>query len=117
MEVSNQEIKSILEKMVRSDRKDWSQKLEDTLWAYRTTYKTPIGMSSYRLVFGKPCHLPMEFEHKAFWTIKRYNMNLEEAGAHRKLDLQELEEIRNETYENELIYKERMTNKSLEKLL
>ncbi|XP_052725945.1 uncharacterized protein LOC128194397 [Vigna angularis] len=106
-EISNREIKKILEKIVQPNRKDWSNRLDDALWAHMTAYKAPIGMSPYRVVFGKMCHLPVEIEHRAYWAVKTCNFSMDKAGEERKLQLNELDELRLEAYENSKFYKER----------
>nr|GEX04859.1 reverse transcriptase domain-containing protein [Tanacetum cinerariifolium] len=89
------------------NRASWSEKLEDALWAFRTAYKTPIGCTPYKLVYGKSCHLPIELEHKAYWALKHVNFDLKIVGDHRNLKLNELNELHDQAYENFLIYKEK----------
>ncbi|XP_057719719.1 uncharacterized protein LOC130934148 [Arachis stenosperma] len=107
VEISNRELKRILEKTVGNSRKDWSKKLDDALWAYRTTFKTPIGMSRYQLVSEKAYHLTVQLEHRAFWALKMLNFDNQAAGERRLLQLNELEEFRSQAYENAKIYKEK----------
>ncbi|CAL9225176.1 unnamed protein product, partial [Arabidopsis halleri] len=107
VEISNREIKAILEKIVGTTRKDWSAKLDDALWAYRTAFKTPIGITQFNLPYGKSCHLPVELEYKAMWAVKLLNFDIKTAEEKRLIQLNDLDEIRLEAYENSKIYKER----------
>jgi len=107
VKVSNKQIKAILAKVVGISRRDWSTKLDDTLWAYRTAFKTPIGRTPFQLLYGKCCHLPVEVEYRGMWTTKLLNLDIGTAQEKRSLDLHELEEIRLESYESSKIYKER----------
>nr|GEX47531.1 hypothetical protein [Tanacetum cinerariifolium] len=107
VEVSNRGLKRNLEMIVGENRASWSNKLEDALWAFCTAFKTPIGCTSYNLVYGKACHLPIKLEHKAYWALKHANFDLQTAGDHRKVQLNELNKLRDQAYENSLIYKEK----------
>nr|GEU36376.1 reverse transcriptase domain-containing protein [Tanacetum cinerariifolium] len=86
------------------NRASWSDKLDDTLWAFRTAFKTPIGCNPYKLVYRKACHLSI---YKAYWALKHCNFDLKSMGDHRKVQMNELNELRDQAYENSLIYKEK----------
>ena len=108
VKLANREIKTILMKVVNSNRKDLSLKLLDSLWAYRTVYKTIFRMSPYHLVYGKACHLSVEIEYKAWWAIKKLNLEMGRTGLKRLLDLNELEELKNDAYFNSKIAKDKL---------
>ncbi|GJV34895.1 reverse transcriptase domain-containing protein [Tanacetum coccineum] len=108
VEVSNRGLKRILESTVGKNRASWSDKLDDALWAFRTVFKTPIGCTPYKLVYGKACHLPIKLEHKAYWALRHCNFDLKSAGDHRKVKMNELNELLDQAYKNSLIYKEKM---------
>nr|GEX80098.1 reverse transcriptase domain-containing protein [Tanacetum cinerariifolium] len=100
-------LKNLFARFVGENRASWPNKLDDALWTFRTAYKTPIGCTPYKMVYGTACHLPVELEHKAYWSLKHANFELKTVGDHRKIQINELNELRDQAYENSLIYKEK----------
>ncbi|GKC50039.1 reverse transcriptase domain-containing protein [Tanacetum coccineum] len=94
VENTNRALKRILEKTVKDNPPVWSRKLDDALWAFRTAYKTAIGTTPYRLLYGKVCHLPFEIKHRAYWALRSCNLNLKITGEKRFLQFHELDELR-----------------------
>ncbi|GJS35902.1 reverse transcriptase domain-containing protein [Tanacetum coccineum] len=76
VENTNRALQRILEKTIKDNPAIWSRKLDDALWAFRTAYKTPIGTTPYKLIYGKNCHQPFEIEHRAYWALKNCNPDL-----------------------------------------
>ncbi|GKC76041.1 reverse transcriptase domain-containing protein, partial [Tanacetum coccineum] len=107
VEVSNRGLKRIIERTVGENRASWSDKLDDALWTFHTAFKIPIRCTPYKLVYGKACHLPIKLEYKAYWALKHCNYDLLTAGNHQKVQMNELNELLDQAYENSLIYKEK----------
>jgi hypothetical protein len=107
VKTSNKQIKNILHNSIHEMGREWKDKLPEALWAYRTAYTTPIGMTPNQLVYGKTCHLPVELEYKSHWAIKKWHIDLPTVGVKRQMQLGELEELREKAYHNAMMYKEK----------
>jgi hypothetical protein len=94
VESTNKVIEAILTKTVKESRKDWSNRLLEALWAYRTTWRNTTGFSPYELVYGKSVVFPVEFEIKTLRTALAANLDLTDAQTARLQQLNELEEKR-----------------------
>ncbi|GKA02713.1 reverse transcriptase domain-containing protein [Tanacetum coccineum] len=107
VENTNRALKRILENTVKDNPAIWSRKLDDALWAFRTSYKTPTYTTPYKLIYGKNCHLPFEIEHRTYWALKNCNPYLITSDEKRMFQLHELDELRHQVYENSRLYKAR----------
>ncbi|GJW14833.1 reverse transcriptase domain-containing protein [Tanacetum coccineum] len=72
---------------VNGNRKEWADKLDDALWAFRNAYKSPIGSTPFRFVYGKASHLPIKIKHKVYWALSNVNLDLDAARKHRKVKI------------------------------
>ena len=87
---------------------DLSRRLDDALWIYRTEYKSLIGMYPYTLLYGKVCHLTVEFKHKAIWAMKKVKIDQNEVAVQRLNGLNDIDEFHMKAYERSTLYKEKV---------
>ena len=92
IEETNWELKDLLHFTVENSDKDWSTMMFDTLWAYKTGLRTPVGVSPFRYVYGYNCHLSGEMKQLCSWTIDVINSDYEGFNEHPLLTFQESEE-------------------------
>lgn len=105
VEVPNWEIKKIMQKTFNGHQKDWAKNLNNTLWAYRTSYEMPIGSSPHLLVYGKTCYLFVELEYQVYSDVNKLNLEIKTASEKRFLPLEELNKFHLHVYENDKLYK------------
>ncbi|GKD65743.1 reverse transcriptase domain-containing protein, partial [Tanacetum coccineum] len=103
----NDQFAKVMLKTIGENQASRSDKLDDALWAFCIAFKTPIGCTPYKLIYRKACHLLIKLEHKAYWALKHCKIDLKTAGDHQKVQMNELNELWDQAYENSLIYKEK----------
>ena len=106
MESTNKVLEAILTKTIKANHTDWADRLPEALWAYRTTWRNTTGHSPYELVYGKQILLPIEFQIKTFRMVAQLGMDLSEAQKQRLLQLNELDEIRQEAIQHTILVQE-----------
>ena len=88
--------------------KGWNSMIPEALWAYRTTFKTPIGQTPHQLIYGKTCRIPVDLEFRSHGAIKRWKMDLQSAGVKRKIQWAELDKWRKKAFHSSKLNKEQM---------
>ncbi|XP_040374585.1 uncharacterized protein LOC121052785 [Rosa chinensis] len=89
-EAFNKTLCNILKKVVSKTKKDWHERMGEALWAYRTTYRTPMKATPYSLVYGVEAVLPMKKQIPSLRIALQEGLTNEENA---KLRLQELEAL------------------------
>lgn len=59
-EATNKILKSIIQKMLDDNPRNWHEALPQAVWAYRTSQRGPTRTTPYALVYGHDAVLPME---------------------------------------------------------